>query len=227
MPAQPDFLSASPVIPVLDLAAALDRYRALGFEVRAHGGGTGYGFANRGAVSLHLSEWDEHDPTRTGAVVYLYVADVDTVHAEWGAARLEGRLTPPTDTDHGMREFAYVDPDGTLHRVGTRLELFHLALTQDWRQAQAVGEYTVSTIGRTLEAEGFIHCSYAHQVPGVADRFYRGRDDVLLLSLDRSQLAADVRLEEVVPGGEHFPHIYGPIPVAAVRSAEPYPINGV
>ena len=72
-----------PVVPVRDLQAALERYRQLGFEVRAYGHGTGYGYARRGAVSIHLSEWDEHDPKRTGAVVYLYVTDADAVRAEW------------------------------------------------------------------------------------------------------------------------------------------------
>ena len=65
------FKDVAPVVPVRDLQAALERYRRLGFEVRAYGHGTGYGYAQRGAVSIHLSEWDEHDPKRTGAVVYL------------------------------------------------------------------------------------------------------------------------------------------------------------
>ena len=68
------FKDVAPVMPVRDLQAALERYRQLGFEVRAYGHGTGYGYAQRGAVSIHLSEWDEHDPKRTGAVVYLYVS---------------------------------------------------------------------------------------------------------------------------------------------------------
>ena len=218
----PVFASVSPVIPVLHLESALDRYRALGFEVRAYGQGTGYGFADRGAISLHLSERAAHDPERTGAVVYIYVSDVDAVHAEWSAAGVEGRLGQVTDTDHGMREFAYVDPDGTLHRVGSRLDLFHLALAEDWQQARSAGTYTTSTIGRTLEQEGFIHCSYAHQVHGVAARFYRGRDDIILLTIDRDELDAEVRLEQVGEQGESYPHVYGPIPLRAVRHAESY-----
>jgi hypothetical protein len=52
-----------------------------------YGHGTGYGYAQRGAVSIHLSEWDEHDPKRTGVVVYLYVSDADAVRAEWVESR--------------------------------------------------------------------------------------------------------------------------------------------
>ena len=53
--------------------------------------------------------------------VYLYVADADAVHSEWERAGVDGRLTEPTDTPYGLREFAFVDTDGTLHRVGSPL----------------------------------------------------------------------------------------------------------
>jgi uncharacterized glyoxalase superfamily protein PhnB len=54
--------------------------------------------------------------------VYFYVSDADALFAEWKAlADLGGRLHPPHDTPYGLREFAYVDPDGTLHRVGSPL----------------------------------------------------------------------------------------------------------
>jgi catechol 2,3-dioxygenase-like lactoylglutathione lyase family enzyme len=110
-----------PVVPVRDLQAALDRYRRLGFSVRAYGHGTGYGYADRDGVSIHVSEWDQHDPKRTGAVVYLYVSDADAVRSEWAASGVEGRLGEVSETDYGMREFGFVDLDGTLHRVGSRL----------------------------------------------------------------------------------------------------------
>lgn len=114
------FDKVAPVVPVTSLEAALERYRKLGFTVRAYGHGTGYGFADRDAVSIHLSEWGEHDPTRNGAVVYLYVSDADVVRSEWVSAGVEGRFTEAEDTDYGLREFAFVDDDGTLHRVGSR-----------------------------------------------------------------------------------------------------------
>ncbi|MFE2996380.1 bleomycin resistance protein [Nocardia sp. NPDC059246] len=121
MPDDITFDRVAPVIPVLDLDAALARYRRLGFSVHAYEGDARYGFADRGRVSLHLTEWDEHDAIRTAAAVYLYVSDADALHAEWASADLPGRLTTPVDTDYGLREFGYVDPDGTLHRVGSPL----------------------------------------------------------------------------------------------------------
>jgi catechol 2,3-dioxygenase-like lactoylglutathione lyase family enzyme len=115
------FDSVAPVIPVLDLEAALDRYRRLGFSAQRYDEDLTYGFADRGPVSLHLTEWAEHDPARTAAVVYLYVSDADALHAEWAASGVPGSLSEPHDTPYGLREFGYVDPDGTLHRVGSRI----------------------------------------------------------------------------------------------------------
>jgi hypothetical protein len=116
-----DFTSVSPIVPVRNLDIALDRYRRLGFDARAYEGPERYGFVDRGSVSIHLSEWDEHNPKRTAASLYFYVSDANAVYAEWKALEdLDGRLIAPHDTPYGLREFAYVDPDGTLHRIGSR-----------------------------------------------------------------------------------------------------------
>ncbi|WP_082983153.1 VOC family protein [Mycobacterium sp. 1423905.2] len=116
------FNSVAPIIPVGDLDIALDRYRRLGFDARSYEGPERYGFVDRGSVQLHLTEWDEHDPLRTAASVYIYIDDADTLHAEWKALDgLPGRLIRPQDTPYGLREFAYIDPDGTLHRIGSPL----------------------------------------------------------------------------------------------------------
>lgn len=118
-----DFASVAPIIPVRDLDVALDRYRRLGFDARGYEGPERYGFVDRGSVSMHISEWAEHDPLRTAASVYLYVSDADALYAEWAALQdLDGRLLQPIDTPYGLREFAYVDPDGTAHRVGSPLQ---------------------------------------------------------------------------------------------------------
>jgi hypothetical protein len=113
------FERIAPVIPVRDLDAAMDRYKRLGFTTHPYEGDARYGFADRDSVSLHLSEWHDHDPKRRSAVVYLYVTDADAIHAEWAHAGVPGRLGEPCDTEYGLREFGYVDPDGTLHRVGS------------------------------------------------------------------------------------------------------------
>jgi glutathione S-transferase len=100
--------------------------------------------------------------------------------------------------------------------------IYHLALESDWEDARAgAGEYRVSTIGRRLDEVGFIHCSFEHQVQKVADAFYRGRADVVLLSIDESKLTSPIRQANAEGGTDAFPHIYGPLNVGAVASIRP------
>ena len=95
--------------------------------------------------------------------------------------------------------------------------LFHLALRRDWEEAREAGEYRVSTRGRTLAEEGFLHASYAHQWQGVRDAYYADvTEPLVLLEVDPALLDVPV-VEEVPSGGdEAFPHVYGPLPVTAV-----------
>ena len=97
-----------------------------------------------------------------------------------------------------------------------RPHIYHLALRHAWEATGQEGEpYRRSTIDRSLDDEGFVHCSYRDQVQGVADRFYRGRTDVLLLTIDVSRVEAEIKTENL------FPHIYGPLPIEAVVRVQP------
>ena len=100
--------------------------------------------------------------------------------------------------------------------------IYHLALAADWSDAQVGGRgYRVSSIGRLLDDVGFIHCSFENQLQRVADAFYRGRSDVVLLSIDESKLTSRIREENTEGGTEPYPHIYGPLNVDAVVSVRP------
>jgi uncharacterized protein (DUF952 family) len=61
--------------------------------------------------------------------------------------------------------------------------------------------------------DGFIHFSTAAQVRETAAKHFRGQDDLLLISID-----ADVLPLRWEPsrGGDLFPHLYEPLPFAAV-----------
>lgn len=101
------------------------------------------------------------------------------------------------------------------------VSIFHIAESNAWAEAQTAGLYRQSTLGRTLEEEGFIHCSYRHQVAPVANAFCAGRGDLLLLVIDPAGVAAEIR-EEAVDGVELFPHIYGPLNLDAVTEVRPF-----
>jgi uncharacterized protein (DUF952 family) len=87
--------------------------------------------------------------------------------------------------------------------------LFHLTTQTAWEAARPSGEYRAES----LQTEGFIHLSTASQWKRSAARFFRGQRGLVLLELKPDGL--DVRFEPA--DGEHFPHLYGPLPVASVR----------
>jgi uncharacterized protein (DUF952 family) len=104
-------------------------------------------------------------------------------------------------------------------------ELLHLCTTEEWVLAEAAGERRPPS----LESHGFVHLSAPAQVHLPANRLFAGRTDMLLLRLDPDLLGAPVRWEPGVatdPQSMTFPHLYGPLPVAAVTGVQPYLPDG-
>jgi release factor glutamine methyltransferase len=90
--------------------------------------------------------------------------------------------------------------------------LIHLCLEEEWQAAQDQGIFK----SKSLEHEGFIHCSQPHQILQVANRFYLGIPGLVLLWVDPQKITSDIRWEAA--DGVLFPHIYGPINLDAVFS---------
>jgi uncharacterized protein (DUF952 family) len=102
--------------------------------------------------------------------------------------------------------------------------ILHAARPADWDTARASGRYDVSTLGRSLADEGFIHASTAGQLPGVLAAFYGGLDEVVLLVLDVAALdgsGAPVRWDDVPGAPGPFPHVYGAVPASGVGHGFP------
>lgn len=103
--------------------------------------------------------------------------------------------------------------------------IFHIATDADWRRTLETGTYTTSTVGRTLDEEGFIHASRRDQVQGVFDRYYAGLGEhLVLLTIDPRRLDAEVRVDPV--GDDTYPHVYGPINRSAVVDVTPLDGHG-
>ena len=94
--------------------------------------------------------------------------------------------------------------------------IFHIATEADW----AARTSTYAPTG--WRDEGFIHCSTDEQLTRTANRFFAGRTDLVLLTIDTKLLSALVVWEFNDNSGEDFPHIYGAIETAAVQSAKPF-----
>jgi uncharacterized protein (DUF952 family) len=108
------------------------------------------------------------------------------------------------------------------------MRILHLALRSDWEAARTAGTaYAVSTLGRTLAEEGFVHASRGDQWQGVRDRFYADVSEPLVLLVVDTDLLTSPVVEEVPEGGEEsFPHVYGPIDLAAVVQVVPLDAAG-
>ena len=95
------------------------------------------------------------------------------------------------------------------------MRIFHVATLADWQRAKALGTYTTSTYGASLEEVGFIHAARAEQVAGVVADYYSEVDEpILLLEIETDLL--DVPWREDPVGDQTFPHVYGPLPTEAV-----------
>ncbi|MEI7845391.1 MAG: DUF952 domain-containing protein [Chloroflexota bacterium] len=100
----------------------------------------------------------------------------------------------------------------------------------------------------SLEKEGFIHLSQRHQVSGVANSFYKGQTDLVILVVDETLLKSELKYEAPVhptpssslpstsphfggteggptPHPELFPHLYGPLNFDAVVDIVALPAN--
>jgi uncharacterized protein (DUF952 family) len=104
------------------------------------------------------------------------------------------------------------------------VQILHIATAPDWADAVAAGEYRVSTLGVTLEQEGFIHASTPEQLQPTASAFYAGVTDPLVVLVMRTEAleagGVPIRLEDA-GNGELFPHLYAALPVRLVDEVRP------
>jgi catechol 2,3-dioxygenase-like lactoylglutathione lyase family enzyme len=115
---------AIPILPSRSLTDTLAFYRRLGFDGRIHRHGD-YALLTRGTVELHLFTHRGLRPAESSAGCYIRVSDVESVYRVFALAELPREGIPRQDVlqdkPWGMREFAIVDPDGNLVRIGQRL----------------------------------------------------------------------------------------------------------
>lgn len=99
--------------------------------------------------------------------------------------------------------------------------VFHICRRQEWEAAQARGVYDGSSQDRD---DGFIHFSAADQVVGSAAKHRAGQDGLVLLTVDPAALG-DALKWEPSRGGRLFPHLYGALPLSAVRRVDALPLG--
>ena len=100
--------------------------------------------------------------------------------------------------------------------------VFHICRREAAVLARATGRY----LADSLDGEGFIHLSRAHQVLPTAAAYFAGEPDLVVLVVDPTLLTARLVYEppaplptaspKDTPPGELYPHCYGPIDLAAI-----------
>jgi uncharacterized protein (DUF952 family) len=96
------------------------------------------------------------------------------------------------------------------------MDLLHVTSAEAWAEASRSGVHAPPM----LEQDGFLHLCTAAQLDHVLGRHFAGRTGLVLLHIDPAQLG-DLRWENSEASRDAFPHLYGPLPVAAVIRVEP------
>ena len=95
--------------------------------------------------------------------------------------------------------------------------IYKVATRAQWQAAEASGTFAGAPVDL---ADGYIHFSTAAQLAGTLAKHFAGQRDLLLIAVDAEALGPALRWE-VSRGGDRFPHLYAPLPVAAaVRVTE-------
>ena len=90
-----------------------------------------------------------------------------------------------------------------------------------WREAERDRVFRGAPVDR---ADGYIHFSTAEQVRETAARHFAGQTDLLLVAVEAEALGPALKWEPS-RGGALFPHLYGALPLDAVRRVEELPLG--
>lgn len=91
--------------------------------------------------------------------------------------------------------------------------IYHATTAAEWDTAKKIGFYKSSS----FKEEGFIHCSHAHQIAGVLERYFAGKTNLVKLVIDTDKLTSRFVFEWSPSTADTFPHVYGAINTDAVE----------
>jgi len=113
---------AIPTLPAISMEATLGFYRRLGFVCEIASPNKDYAFAERGSLEVHFFLHEQLVPHESSYGSYFRVNDVHSLFKEFSALYLPAtgipRITKLEDKPWGMREFAIIDENGSLIRIG-------------------------------------------------------------------------------------------------------------
>ena len=99
--------------------------------------------------------------------------------------------------------------------------VYKIVAAELWHAAEGSGVFTGAGIDLN---DGFIHLSTAAQARRTAELYFKSQGNLVLVAVDGARLGAALKYE-ASRDGDLFPHLYGPLPLAAVLSVRPLPIG--
>ncbi|WP_229428329.1 DUF952 domain-containing protein [Microvirga pudoricolor] len=90
-----------------------------------------------------------------------------------------------------------------------------------WGEAEKAGVFRGAPVDLQ---DGFVHFSTAAQLGETADKHFAGQTDLVLAAIEAEALGPALKYEPS-RGGDLFPHLYGPLPLSAVRWVRPLPVG--
>lgn len=99
--------------------------------------------------------------------------------------------------------------------------IYKIISAPEWRAAEAEGVFHGAAVDL---ADGYIHFSAAEQVEETAAKYFAGKSDLLLVSIDADRLD-DLLKWEVSRGGALFPHLYAPLSLDVVTRVALLPLG--
>lgn len=99
--------------------------------------------------------------------------------------------------------------------------VYKIVAAELWQAAEDSGVFTGAGIDLN---DGFIHLSTGAQARRTAQLYFKGQGNLVLVAVDGARLGAALKYEPS-RDGDLFPHLYAPLPLAAVLSVRPMPIG--
>jgi uncharacterized protein (DUF952 family) len=99
--------------------------------------------------------------------------------------------------------------------------IYKIVAADLWQAAEDSGMFTGAGIDLN---DGFIHLSTGVQARRTAQLYFNGQGNLVLVAADGAKLG-DALKYEPSRDGDLFPHLYGPLPLAAVLSVRPLPVG--
>jgi uncharacterized protein (DUF952 family) len=105
--------------------------------------------------------------------------------------------------------------------VDASIMTYKICTGNEWRQLQENRRFFGSPDDLR---DGFVHLSGPDQVASTASKFFAGRTDLVLLTINPDRLGQALRWE-ASRSGTLYPHLYAPLLLDAVVGATPLPLG--